>query len=94
MAGEAPIPHPDTWPVRELKEFSLKIGSGATPTGGEASYLPRRHRWTLDVHFINPSPVFWSGHSQKLRACSYDVLLRFFLAQEGEPSCPCLLPNP
>ena len=47
MAGEAPIPHPDTWPVRELGEFSLKIGSGATPTGGEASYLPRRHRWAL-----------------------------------------------
>jgi type I restriction enzyme, S subunit len=47
MADSAPIPHPDTWPVRRLGEFSLKIGSGATPTGGEASYLPRRLNWAL-----------------------------------------------
>jgi type I restriction enzyme S subunit len=47
MANSAPIPHPDTWPVRRLGEFSLKIGSGATPTGGEASYLPRRLDWAL-----------------------------------------------
>ena len=47
MAGEAPISHPNAWPVRRLGEFSLKIGSGATPTGGEASYLTRRQRWAL-----------------------------------------------
>ena len=47
MASEAPISHPDTWPVRRLGEFSLKVGSGATPTGGEASYLPHRHHWAL-----------------------------------------------
>src|ERR671925_59118 len=47
MADSAPIPHPSNWPVRRLGEFSLKIGSGATPMGGEASYLPRRLNWAL-----------------------------------------------
>jgi type I restriction enzyme, S subunit len=47
VADSAPIPHPNTWPVRRLGEFSLKIGSGATPAGGESSYLPRRLNWAL-----------------------------------------------
>jgi type I restriction enzyme, S subunit len=47
MADSAPIPHPLTWPVHRLGEFSLKVGSGATPTGGEAIYLPRRLHWAL-----------------------------------------------
>lgn len=47
MGGEAPIAHPSEWPVVRLGEIALKIGSGATPTGGEEAYLPQRTRFAL-----------------------------------------------
>src|SRR5260370_23885747 len=47
MASELPIAHPPEWPVVRLGNISRKIGSGATPLGGDASYLPRRSRFAL-----------------------------------------------
>jgi type I restriction enzyme S subunit len=47
MATECPIPHPCQWRVVRLRDIALKIGSGATPTGGEASYLVERTRFAL-----------------------------------------------
>jgi hypothetical protein len=47
MAADAPIPHPEGWPVVRLGEIALKIGSGATPTGGEEAYLPERSKFAL-----------------------------------------------
>lgn len=47
MASRSPIPHRAQWPVVRLDEITTKIGSGATPTGGEASYLPSRSRFAL-----------------------------------------------
>jgi type I restriction enzyme, S subunit len=47
MSVEAPISHPSDWPVVRLAKISLKIGSGATPTGGEESYLPMRTNFAL-----------------------------------------------
>src|ERR1043165_7118681 len=45
MESRSPIPHTKTWSVTRLGEIALKIGSGATPTGGEESYPPRRARY-------------------------------------------------
>jgi len=47
MATECPIPHTSQWRVVRLGDIALKIGSGATPTGGEASYLVERTRFAL-----------------------------------------------
>lgn len=47
MKHRAPYYHPPLWPVRRLGELCKKVGSGATPTGGEASYLPTRDGWAL-----------------------------------------------
>ena len=47
MAGESPVPHPREWSVVRLADIALKIGSGATPLGGEDSYLPTRARFAL-----------------------------------------------
>src|ERR1700686_1579901 len=67
MVGEAPIPHPDGWPVVRLGDITLKIGSGATPTGGEDSYLPKRSKFALvrsqnvfDRHFDKAGLAFIS----------------------------------
>jgi type I restriction enzyme S subunit len=38
---------PEGWKVVRLKEITKKIGSGATPTGGESVYLSSRHRFAL-----------------------------------------------
>lgn len=47
MAAECPIPHPQEWPVVRLGDIAIKIGSGATPRGGQESYLPMRSRFAL-----------------------------------------------
>jgi len=47
MAGDAPIEHPTEWPPAQLRDIAVKIGSGATPRGGQASYLPSRSRFAL-----------------------------------------------
>jgi type I restriction enzyme S subunit len=67
MADRSPIPHPDDWPVIHLGEITTKIGSGATPTGGEDSYLPERMQFALvrsqnvfDRHFESTGLAFIS----------------------------------
>jgi type I restriction enzyme, S subunit len=47
MAGDVPIAHASEWPVVRLGDIALKIGSGATPLGGEESYLAMRSRFAL-----------------------------------------------
>ena len=47
MAARSPISHPDDWPVVRLGEIATKIGSGATPTGGEDSYRTIRDKFAL-----------------------------------------------
>jgi type I restriction enzyme, S subunit len=47
MGGESPVPYPTEWPVARLGELALKIGSGATPKGGEEAYLPQRSKYAL-----------------------------------------------
>ena len=42
-----PYGYPADWSSRKLRDVSLKIGSGATPTGGQAGYLPKRQKWAL-----------------------------------------------
>lgn len=46
MASDSPVQHPEDWQVVRLSDISLKIGSGATPLGGSASYEPQRRRGT------------------------------------------------
>jgi type I restriction enzyme S subunit len=47
MVGSSPVPHPGDWPVVRLGDIVLKIGSGATPTGGGEAYLPVRSQFAL-----------------------------------------------
>lgn len=50
----SPFPHPTTWPVMQLRDLCLKIGSGATPSGGDSSYLNQRKTWA----FVRSQNVF------------------------------------
>jgi type I restriction enzyme S subunit len=47
MPGESPVPHSPDWSVVRLGDIALKVGSGATPRGGEDSYLLTRDRFAL-----------------------------------------------
>jgi type I restriction enzyme S subunit len=47
MASESPVPHPSHWQEVSLSEIALKIGSGATPKGGESAYLSTRDVFAL-----------------------------------------------
>ncbi len=47
MRFESPVPHPPDWPVVQLGRITKKIGSGATPLGGEASYQATRSIFAL-----------------------------------------------
>ncbi len=38
---------PTDWSLGRLGDLTVKIGSGATPTGGEQVYLPKRHHFAL-----------------------------------------------
>jgi type I restriction enzyme S subunit len=40
-------PTPEGWTVARLKDITKKIGSGATPKGGDSVYLGSRHRFAL-----------------------------------------------
>jgi type I restriction enzyme S subunit len=67
MVGQSPIPHPRDWSVVNLGEITTKIGSGATPTGGEDSYLLERTHFALirsqnvfDRHFERMGLAFIS----------------------------------
>ena len=43
----APYAFPSQWQVFSLRDLCLKIGSGATPSGGQAAYLATRENWAL-----------------------------------------------
>ncbi|MBF0185918.1 MAG: restriction endonuclease subunit S [Magnetococcales bacterium] len=45
--SKSPIPHPTEWPIVRLGDITSKIGSGATPTGGNGAYLGTRTRFAL-----------------------------------------------
>jgi type I restriction enzyme S subunit len=69
MATRPPISHCEAWPVARLGEITTKIGSGATPTGGEATYLATRQRFALvrsqnvfDRRFDEAGLAFISDH--------------------------------
>jgi type I restriction enzyme S subunit len=84
---ETPLgPLPDGWRAVQLRDITTKIGSGATPTGGEKSYLPTRHRYALvrsqnvfDRYFDDTGIAFIDdGQAAKLRGVEIhegDVLL-------------------
>ncbi len=46
-SSNLPYAFPAHWQVSKLRDVCLKIGSGATPTGGQAAYLPTRTEWAL-----------------------------------------------
>ncbi len=62
----SPLGHvPDGWRVARLKDLTLKIGSGATPRGGESAYLQARKNYALirsqnvfDRHFDEEGLAF------------------------------------
>jgi type I restriction enzyme, S subunit len=43
----SPIDCPDSWRLVTLKSICKKIGSGATPTGGQAAYQEKRTNFAL-----------------------------------------------
>ncbi|QUN27723.1 hypothetical protein KB879_27305 [Cupriavidus sp. KK10] len=43
----SPIGCPSSWRLVRLKDISTKIGSGATPTGGQAAYQEQRTNYAL-----------------------------------------------
>ncbi|MEP2784660.1 MAG: restriction endonuclease subunit S [Pseudoruegeria sp.] len=70
---ESPIGRiPANWPIKKLKELTTKIGSGATPRGGQAAYLPHRLNFALvrsqcvhDRYFDQASLSFISNEQAK-----------------------------
>lgn len=70
---ESPIGHiPADWPIKKLKDLTTKIGSGATPRGGQASYLSERINFALvrsqcvhDRYFDQASLSFISDEQAK-----------------------------
>jgi type I restriction enzyme, S subunit len=67
MATDSPVGHPSDWPVVQLSDIALKIGSGSTPRGGEEAYLSRRSKFALvrsqnvfDRHFDTSGLAFIS----------------------------------
>lgn len=65
-APRSPIPGtPPDWKPTRLDAIAVRIGSGATPRGGSAVYLPTREKWALvrsqnvfDRHFDEEGLVF------------------------------------
>jgi type I restriction enzyme, S subunit len=77
---------PSGWRLGRIKDFALKVGSGATPTGGSEVYLPQRTNYALirsqnvfDRHFDDTGLVFISDeHARQLQGVFVqpkDVLL-------------------
>jgi type I restriction enzyme S subunit len=64
---DSPISHPQEWLLVRLGDICTKIGSGATPRGGEEFYKPERSRFALvrsqnvfDRHFETMGLAFIS----------------------------------
>jgi len=79
-------PIPKGWRLVRLKDITKKIGSGATPKGGESVYLTSRGRFALirsqnvfDRHFRSDGLAFISDkHADELQGASVnpgDILL-------------------
>jgi type I restriction enzyme S subunit len=86
VVAELPFEVPEPWQSTTLGAISLKIGSGATPAGGKAAYLPARERWALirsqnvfDRHFDDEGLAFISDRQAEQLASvtvqSGDLLL-------------------
>ena len=45
--SSCPVPYPVTWDLVRLNQITKKIGSGATPTGGQAAYQADRSNFAL-----------------------------------------------
>jgi type I restriction enzyme, S subunit len=79
-------PLPPDWRVASIKDIATKVGSGATPKGGESVYLEKRLKYVLvrsqnvyDRHFDDSALVFISdSHARELRGAELqpgDLLL-------------------
>lgn len=77
---------PSGWKVARLKDITTRVGSGATPRGGESVYLPKRLRFALvrsqnvfDRHFDSHGLAFISDeHARELEHATLersDILL-------------------
>ena len=77
---------PPGWRLAELRDIATKIGSGATPKGGESVYLESRSKFVLvrsqnvhDRHFDDSNLAFISdSHASELRGAELkpgDLLL-------------------
>ena len=56
----APVPCPPDWPLVRMRQIARKVGSGATPTGGQAAYQPTRSNFAL----IRSQNVFGRAFSE------------------------------
>ena len=56
----APLAHPSSWQLATLKSITTKIGSGATPTGGQATYQATRENFA----FVRSQNVFDRAFSE------------------------------
>lgn len=87
MKPSSPLgPPPRGWVLARLGDLAVKIGSGATPKGGESVYLPARIRFALirsqnvfDRHFAEAGLAFITDvHARGLSSATVepgDVLL-------------------
>lgn len=86
MASEAPISHPAEWPLMNLRDITVKIGSGATPRGGSETYLAYRANYALvrsqnvlDRRFDSTGLAYISDEQarflQQAQVCTGDLLL-------------------
>lgn len=75
IATESPLGHlPEGWTLVRLREITTKIGSGATPRGGQSVYLDSRQRVALirsqnvfDRHFSSEGLAFITDeHAEQL----------------------------
>ena len=91
---------PSGWRSARLKEITTKIGSGATPRGGESVYLPSRERFALvrsqNVfdHFFSTAGLAFISEEQaeelsKVQVQQDDVLLN--ITGDGVTFARCCL---
>ena len=74
---------PDGWTVARIADFAIKVGSGATPRGGQASYLPNRETFAL-VRSQNVLDRQFSGSSIAFIADAAAAKLKNVHLQAGD----------
>ena len=94
---------PSHWRIRHIRDIAVKVGSGATPTGGAEVYLPVRQNYALvrsqnvfDRHFDPTGLAYISDqHAHELSGAEIgpdDVLLN--ITGDGITFArSCLMPN-